>query len=304
MNSLILGTRGSALALAQSTIVANALRAVQPALSIEIATVLTAGDRKQGTAAAERGDKKDWIGELERDLLGHTIDFALHSGKDVPLDIEPGTTLIPLLERADPREVLISRSDPAAKSLSALPPEALVGTASLRRQAEILSKRSDARIVPIRGNVPTRVSKLQAGECDFLVLAAAGIQRLQSDVERLHHLSTDEMLPAVNQGILVAQLRSDDTVTAELLRALVHRPTELAFIAEREVVRLLEADCHSAVAIFAEPHPSGLRLRAEVYSRDGSVRLVAESIGSAAVVEELGRAVGRDLLRQGARNLL
>jgi len=301
---LVLGTRGSALALAQSEIVARALRAANPLFETETRTVVTSGDRKQGTEQAASGDKKDWIAELESELLAGTIDFALHSAKDVPLDIEAQTALIPLLERENPKEMLLSRIAGPVSSISEIPKNSVVGTASLRRHAQIAALRPDLRVIPIRGNVPTRISKLHSGECDFLVLAGAGLRRLGIDLSQAAEIGFEELLPAVNQGILVAQIRSDDTQTGTILRSLVHRPTAQVFLAEREVIGLLEADCHSAVAVLAQASGELMQLRAEVYSHDGKTRVTAEAIGAGSGVEELGRQVGNDLLRRGAKALL
>ncbi len=304
---LRIGTRGSALALKQTALFCEALGRFHPALEFDVRQVVTSGDRKQGTPAAAVGDKKDWIAELEKGLLAGEFDIAIHSAKDVPIDIEPETTLGAILERAAPNETLLLNEKlgkPASASLACLAPGATIGTASIRREAQIRWLRPDVNVVPVRGNVTTRVRKLSEENLSALVLAAAGLDRLALLSDQGALLSTDEMLPAVNQGILVAQLRKNDAKTSALIDPLRHHDTAVCFAAERAVIERLGADCHSAVGVHARLVHGVLELRAEVYHRTERRRIEAAVNGNPELATELGTSLGDSLLAQGAKELL
>ena len=293
-----IATRGSALALAQARWVASRLGD-----DAEIVEIVTSGDRRRAV-----DDKREWILELEEALLGGDADLAVHSAKDVPVEIAGGLALIASPLRADPRVVLCG-----AASLDSLPSGARVGTSSLRREAQLRALRPDLTVVELRGNVDTRLRKLAAGEADAIVLAAAGLERLGRAGEGGAVL--DALVPAAGQGTLVLEARAGDDAVRDAVEALRDPRAEEALAAERAVVRVLGADCKSAVGVHAthsapegEPietadaRTSLLVVRAWVGTRDGSAWLADELSGTDPVA--LGEEVGRRLLAAGARELL
>lgn len=280
MSALRIGTRGSALALAQA-------RPVAEAVGGEVVVVRTAGDR-----GAAVGDKSRWVQELEDALLGGEIDLAVHSAKDVPAELPAGLALLAAGPRADPRDALVG-----AASLDALPPGARVGTSSLRREAQLRSAREDLEVVPLRGNVDTRVAKLAAGDCDAAVLAAAGLGRLGRSFD-----GALDFVPAAGQGIVVLEGRGDDVRAGEAARVIADGEAERALASERALVRALGATCHSALGAHAVISDEGLRLEAWLGRADGSAWLADRLTGSDP--EALGDEVGRRMLAAGARALL
>jgi hydroxymethylbilane synthase len=281
LSALRIGTRGSALALAQA-------RPVAEALGGEVVVVRTAGDR-----GAAVGDKSRWVQELEDALLEGEIDLAVHSAKDVPAELPDGLTLLAAGARADARDALVG-----AGSLDALPRGARVGTSSLRREAQLRSARADLEVVPLRGNVDTRLRKLSEGACDAAVLAAAGLRRLGRSFD-----GALSFVPAAGQGVVVLEGRSGDTRAREAAGAIADAAAERALTAERALVRALGATCHSALGAHAEAADGGgLRLRAWLGRADGSAWLADELTGDEP--EALGVEVGRRMLSAGARELL
>jgi hydroxymethylbilane synthase len=275
-----IGTRGSALALAQAAWVAERLGP-----ETELVTVTTSGDRDRAL-----GDKSRWVSELERALLDGEIDLAVHSAKDVPAELAEGLALVAIPERADPRDAICG-----AASLRALPPGARVGTSSLRRAAQIRAVRSDLALVPVRGNVDTRLRKLAAGEVDALVLAAAGLHRLGRD-DAIDGL-LDDLVPAAGQGALAieAQLGSSWTGLAD-------EKATTCVTAERELTRALDASCNAPVGAHARKLPDGsLELRGWAGLPDGSEWIADTLTGPH---QGLGTAVARRMLAVGAGDLL
>jgi hydroxymethylbilane synthase len=266
-----IGTRGSALALAQAQAVAAALPG-----SPELVTITTSGDR-----GSVDSDKQRWVSELELALQEGRIDLAVHSAKDVPAELAVGTVLAAVPTREDPRDVLVG-----AGSLTELADGARVGTSSLRRAAQLRAVREDLHIVPIRGNVDTRLGKLAAGECDALVLAAAGLRRLGLD-GRIDGVLY-ELVPAAGQGALLLQTRTGE---AQLAGPLHDPAAEEALAAERAVTRALGASCNSAVGVHAQWVDGLLEIEAWVGVPDGS-RWVADSAPRAEELVERLRAVG------------
>jgi hydroxymethylbilane synthase len=283
------GTRGSALALAQAGWVADRLGD-----EAELVTVTVAGDR-----GADIGDKSRWVSELERALLVGQIDLAVHSAKDVPAELAAGLELVAFPERADPRDAICG-----AVSLRALAPGARVGTSSLRRTAQIRAARSDLDVVPVRGNVDTRLRKLAAGEFDALVLALAGLERLGRTDEASGVL--DELVPAAGQGALALEARAGEAHTGTLgaaLRDLCDPVTAACVGAERELVRALGASCNTPVGAHARALAGGeLELTAWIGLPDGRAYLRDELRGGARA--GLGLAVAERLTATGARELL
>ncbi|MCB0353162.1 MAG: hydroxymethylbilane synthase [Bdellovibrionales bacterium] len=306
--SIRIGTRGSLLALTQSKLVLSHLNQIRPELACELVEIKTLGDRKQGTANARQSDKKDWVYDLEIALLHNEIDFAIHSGKDCPSEVEPGTALRSVLERADPRDAFIGRKDPergTRLSFAELSEQSVIGTASLRRRAQILKRHPNARVLEHRGNVPTRIQKLdESKELDGIILACAGLNRLAPHGLTFEPIETTNMLPALNQGTLVVQFREGDTQIESILEPLSHSDTQASWLAERAVAKALEGDCRSAIGIFATVRENLISLSAEVLLPDGSQFLEYSLEGDVLDAENIGSVVGEELLKRGAKALL
>ncbi len=298
---LRVGTRGSALALAQARGVINALRAAEPGLAVEEVIVRTSGDRSTAPLR-EIGGQGAFTRELEQALLDGHVDVAVHSLKDLPSTLPEGLCLAATPPREDPRDVLVTR---AGVGLGSLPAGARVGTGSLRRRAQLLAVRPDLRVANIRGNVDTRLRKLQAGAYDALVVAAAGLRRLgRADLVARHALPLELMLPAPAQGILGLECRADDPETAALLRRLNHAPTFAAAQAERALLRRLGAGCRLPVAALATVEAERLTLRARVLGFEGSPVIEVALTGTPIEAEAVGTAAAERLLAQGAATLL
>jgi hydroxymethylbilane synthase len=307
MDRVVIGTRGSALALAQSEMVKRALLDAERSLVVDLAIIQTEGDRKQGAPQAAQSDKKDWIVDLEQALVRGEIDLAVHSGKDVPGELESGTAIKSILKRANPCDVFIGRRTESGKRLSFadLPHGAIVGTASLRRRASLRAYRPDLVLKDHRGNVPTRIKKLDESEdLAGIVLAAAGLERLGLQDVEWEAIDKAIMLPAMNQGALAAQVRADDTRTNSLIDRLADRYTAAEFHAERAVAEILGGDCHSAISIFAEARGESISVEGRVFSIDGAQVITYSSTGSIDQADEIGASVGREILARGAADLL
>ena len=294
---LKLGTRGSPLALAQAAEVRRRLAAAHPELApegaVETVVIRTTGDRVQDRTLAEIGGKGLFTKEIEEALADGRIDAAVHSMKDVPTWLPDGMTIAVVLPREDPRDALFSDG---AESLAALPAGALVGTASLRRQAQVLAARPDLTVVPIRGNVDTRLRKLAEGEVDATLLAVAGLNRLGQAERITAPLAPEEMLPAVAQGAVGLEVREDDAETRRWLAPLDDTETALRVTAERACLAVLDGSCRTPIAAFALLQPGErLHLRALVAMPDGGRVERAEAYGEAGEAEALGRAVGERL---------
>ncbi len=300
---LRLGTRGSPLALAQAREVRARLGAahaeLEPEAAVEIVVIKTTGDTVQDRTLAEIGGKGLFTKEIEEALLEGRIDAAVHSMKDVPTWLPEGLAIGAVLPREDPRDALFSaRGD----SLAALPRGAVVGTASLRRQAQVLLARPDVKVVPFRGNVQTRLHKLAEGEVDATLLAVAGLKRLGLAERITAVLEPEVMLRAVAQGAIGVETRADDGDTRGFLEALNDRTSALRVTAERACLEVLDGSCRTPIAALAEilgtapGDASGeIRLRGLVCLPDGSAAHRAERRGSLADAEALGREVGAEL---------
>jgi len=289
MTHFRLGTRGSPLALVQAHLVRDTLAAAHGWQhdDIEIVVIRTTGDKVQDRALAEIGGKALWTKELDRALLAGEIDCAVHSMKDVET-IRPETIAIAaMLPRADVRDRLVG-----ADSIAALRPNAVVGTSSPRRAAQLRKLRPDLATVLFRGNVDTRLAKLASGEADATLLAAAGLERLGRDVGTA--IALDEMLPAPAQGAVGIEARADDAEARRLLAAIDHAPTHRCVLAERALLAALCADCHSPVAALATLDGDRLRLRAELLAEDGGTHVAGESSGVDGV--GVAKALAADLI--------
>jgi hydroxymethylbilane synthase len=298
---LTYATRRSALALAQCRAFVARLAALDRALELAELQVVTTGDKIQDRPLSEVGGKGLFVKEIEEALLDRRADFAVHSIKDVPGVLPPGLAIVCVPKREDPRDVLVA---PKHRTLAALPNGAKVGTSSLRRAAALHAARPDLTIVPMRGNVDTRLRKVEAGECDAIVLARAGLVRLGLEDRATEALSTDVSLPAVGQGALGIECRIDDGVTRACVARLHDAATATCVAAERAVLVALEGDCKTPIAAHAEHAGTTLRLRAFIVRPDGVVRRGERVVPWPGDGSERGEAIAADVGRDLASELL
>jgi hydroxymethylbilane synthase len=297
---LRLGTRGSKLALVQAKMVQAALGA-----PCEIVILKTSGDRIQDRSLADSGGKGLFVKELEEALLNDQIDLAVHSMKDVPTDLPPGLALTAFLPRQDPRDVFVSNT---ARNLMELPKGARLGTSSVRRRAQALRARPDLEVTLLRGNVDTRLAKLDAGAMDGMLLALAGLVRLGLEDRATEILDGDGWLPALAQGAIGIEIRETDTGTREIATLLNHKPTELALDCERAFQAALDGSCRTPIAGLARIAGENLSFHGEVLAPDGSdfadTRFaIALGHNPRAAAEEAGREAG-EALRPRVKNWL
>jgi hydroxymethylbilane synthase len=308
---LTIGSRGSKLALWQAHWVRDQL--VAAGHDIEIRIIKTTGDKLQAVmpgkplpgsmaqTVAEAGSKGLFIKEIEEALLAREIDIAVHSLKDLPTEQPAGLALAAVPPREDARDVLIARS---GQRLESLAPGARVATGSLRRQTQLRALRPDLVYVAIRGNLDTRLRKLERGDCEALVLAAAGVLRLGLSDRITSYFRFDQMCPAVGQGALGIEIRSDDSGAGHAVASLDYSAAHQAVRAERAVLRRLGGGCQVPIAAHATAESGNLRLQGLVAKLDGSQLIRAHAEGAASDPEALGVMVAEDLLRQGARDIL
>ena len=297
--TLRVGTRASRLAMVQSAWVADALRRL--GAEVELVPIKTSGDRLAQVALADFGGKALFVKEIEEALLAHRVDVGVHSLKDMPAALPAGLVLAAFPPREDPRDVLITRG---GGGLDALTRGARVGTSSLRRRILLLARRPDLTIEPIRGNVETRLAKLDRGEYDALVMAGAGLKRLGVVPAHSWLLQTEEFLPAVGQGILGVEARQADREMLELLRRVDDTRTRMQALAERSFLLALGAGCHTPVAGYARLDGDALTISGLVASLDGATMLQSSVSGPGAAAEALGRKLADELLARGAGPLL
>jgi hydroxymethylbilane synthase len=288
-------TRGSALALAQARSVADRLAA--NGIRVEVVAMRTEGDRLAEARLAVVGGKGLFVREIEEALLRGDVDVAVHSLKDLPAELPAGLTLAAFPERADARDVLVARRP---LRFAELPPGAVLGTSSPRRRALALALRPDLRVEPIRGNVDTRLRKLEAGDYDAIVLAAAGLARLGVTPRHVESLAPERFVPAVGQGVLAVEGRLDDARTLSALRALDHEPTRICAAAERAFLGRLGASCVTPMAAHARLAGGRVVLDALVASEDGRTVLRESADGAPERPETLGVRVADALLARGA----
>jgi hydroxymethylbilane synthase len=296
------GSRASALALRQADMAVAALKRAHPGVTFEVVQFTTKGDRDLEHPLPEIGGKGVFTEELERSLLAGDIAVAVHSLKDLPTEQSPGLVVAAVLERADPGDVLVSRS---RKTLAELPPSPAIGTSSTRRAAQIAALRPDVRLLELRGNVPTRVKKALAadGPYDAIVLAAAGLDRLGLSPAIAERFSPDRLLPAPGQGAIALQCRADDGVRG-LIAEVNHEATWAAVTAERAFLAGLEGGCAAPVAAYARLDDGRLVLHGLVASPDGKKVLRFETAGAPSAAEPLGRALAERALAAGAAALM
>jgi hydroxymethylbilane synthase len=292
---ILIGTRGSPLALIQAETVKAALAAAHPEIAqrLAIEVITTTGDRVRDRALSEIGGKGLFTKEIEEALLDGAIDLAVHSMKDMPTWQPDGLAIVCQLPREDPRDALIATT---ARSLDELAPGAVIGSASLRRKSQLLMRRPDLNVVLFRGNVETRLAKLEAGEVDATLLAMAGLKRLGM-VERAKAvaLETDQMLPAVGQGSVCIECRAGDDATRALLAPLNHAATETAVAAERAFLAVLDGSCRTPIAGHAVIEGDGIVFQGLIARPDGSEHHRAERRGPADRAAALGRDAGEEL---------
>jgi len=296
---LRIATRESALALWQARFVQQSL--AQLGVATELLPMTTRGDQILDRPLQEIGGKGLFIKELEMALINGEADLAAHSMKDLPATLAQPFELAVLCEAADPRDALVSNH---FNTLDELPVGATVGTSSLRRQCQLLALRPDLRIEPLRGNVNTRLAKLDRGDFDAIILACAGLDRLQLSSRIRQRLSIETLLPAVTQGVIGIEIRAGDEAIAELLKPLNHAATARRVVAERAVNARLGGSCQTPIAIHAYESKNQINLRALVGSDDGKTLLTAHRSGAATDAERLGLAVAEELLERGADKLL
>ena len=299
---LRLGTRGSRLALIQSRQIASALEA-GPGAKVSLRTIRTRGDQQADASLARIGGEGVFTSALDTALLDGAVDVAVHSLKDLPTGMMPDLCVAATPPREDPRDALVLPPG-EERTLATLPAGSRIGTGSPRRAALARAFRPDCVVVPMRGNVDTRLAKLDRGECDALVLAAAGLGRMGLIDRASELLDRTAWLPAAGQGALAVVVRSDDPRARRLAGSLDDRPTRQAVRAERELLRRLGAGCHLPVGALGLPYPGGLRLWAMVLSPDGHRVIRADRTGRLADPERLAADVAAVLLGRGAGDIL
>ncbi|OFE12935.1 hydroxymethylbilane synthase [Pseudohongiella acticola] len=296
-----IATRRSPLALWQAEFVRDALMANNAGLRVELVTISTRGDKILDTPLAKIGGKALFVKELETAMLSGEADIAVHSMKDVPMEFPPGLFLPVICEREDPRDAFVSNH---FANIDALPQGARVGTASLRRQCQLLSLRPDLKVGTLRGNVGTRLGKLDSGEFDAIVLAAAGLLRLKLDERIAQFIPEAVSLPAGGQGAVGIECREDAAELIAMLSVMHHPDTADRVIAERAMNRRLQGGCQVPIACYAELDGDQLLLRGLVGDVDGSRILRTERSGHRSDAEAIGIAAAEDLLAQGAGDIL
>ena len=298
---IVLGTRGSPLALRQAGMVAGKLKEQNPGLEVELRQITTAGDRILDSPLSRIGGQGLFVKEIENALIDGGIDLAVHSAKDLPTELPEGLEIAAFTAREDPRDAFIG----SAASLEEIPAGGKVGTSSLRRRSQLKSLRLDLEIIDIRGNVDTRIRKIAELGLDGSILAAAGLKRLGREGEAAFFFSEEEMVPAVGQGIVAVEVRSGDEAVAGLVAALNSAESEAAARAERALMRRLEGGCQVPIGAHAiVQQDGGLVIRAYLGSLDGS-RNIRDSIeGPAAVAGSLGEELAARMYRAGGREIL
>ena len=297
---IVVGTRGSPLALAQAERAVEQLRSNHPDIDVDIQVVTTTGDASQETPLAELG-LGVFTKELEMALLNKSIDVAVHSLKDMSATMPEGFTIAAVLEREDPCDVLVSRS---GARLAELPAGAVIGTSSPRREALVRALRPDLAVTGVRGNVGTRIRKMQDGQYDALVLAAAGLVRLGRESEATERLEPETFTPAVGQGAIALQSRVDDAGLLGMLTALDHSETRAAVTAERAFLRTMGGGCRTPMGAYGVVRDGRLSVSGMAASVDGERSFRATVEGAASEAEALGDALARRLLQDGASELL
>jgi hydroxymethylbilane synthase len=298
---ITIGTRGSQLALTQSNWVADQLRSAHPGLDVDLQIIKTKGDKILDVPLAKVGGKGLFVKEIEDALLDGRADIAVHSMKDVPTELPEGLFIACVPEREDVRDALISRT---GAGLDDLPSGATVGTSSLRRRSQLLYARPDLNVVSLRGNLDTRIKKLETENLDAIVVAAAGLRRMGLVDRASQFIPPDLMVPAIGQGALGIEARQDDSETLALLRILHHPPTAVCVAAERAFLATMEGGCQVPLAALCTLSDDRVNVAGLVADPDGVRYFRGQHQGAAENSAEIGRALAQDLLDQGGRAVL
>ena len=301
-HKIIIGSRGSELALWQANFVKTELEKKNRNVSVEIKIIKTTGDKILDVALSKIGDRSLFTKELEIELLNKKIDLAVHSLKDLQTEIPKGLKLAAVTKRHNVQDVLISKK--RGETIFNLPEGATVATGSLRRKCQLLHTRPDLKIVELRGNVPTRIKRFLDSDWDAIILARAGLERLKLNKYISSVIKTNVLLPAVGQGALGIETRADNKIVNEIVKSIHHEDTHKAVLAERALLKTLEGGCQVPIGAFAEVKTNGLFLDALVGSLDGSLTFRKKTRGSKNNPEKLGKNLARDLLRAGAKSIL
>jgi hydroxymethylbilane synthase len=301
----VIGSRSSKLALAQAGLVRDKLKASYPALGLEIKTIETLGDKILDAALSKIGGKGLFTKEIEEALLKGEIDIAVHSMKDLPAQLPQGLKIAAVTEREDPRDVLVSKQ---GFTLKTLPKGSNVGTSSLRRRAQLLHMRNDLNVLDLRGNLDTRINKLESGSYDAVILAYAGIKRLGALTEhklKLSVMTIEEMLPQAGQGALGIEIRENNTRADNLARVLDDPDFHISIDAERALLLRLEGGCQAPVGVYAHVHDDRISVKAGVFSLDGKIAVRDEIEGPKKEAGALGRRLAERILKdKAARKIL
>ena len=298
---IVIGSRGSKLALWQANFVKEKIEEMFPEIDLEIKVIKTKGDKILDAPLSKIGSKGIFTREIEHALLRGEIDIAVHSLKDLPTQLPDGLTLAGVTEREDVRDVLISKN---GLKLSELPQSAVIATGSLRRKAQLLHFRKDFKIVNLRGNVDTRFRKFYESSWDGMVLAYAGVKRMNYEDKITEIIPTEIILPAAGQGSIAMETRKDNTKVIEIIRKINHRDTELAITAERTLLSRLEGGCQVPIGVFANVNDGKLKITAMISSLDGNFLLKDSNEGEAEKAEEIATELAEKLLSKGAGKIL
>lgn len=299
---LIIGSRASDLALWQANFVKKELTKKNKNVTVEIKIIKTKGDKILDVALSKIGDKGLFTKELEHELLKGTIDIAVHSLKDLQTEIPQRLKLACVTKRHEVEDILIARKK--GMTIDKLPEGATVATGSLRRRSQLKHLRPDIKVVELRGNVPTRIQKFIDSDWDAIILARAGVERLKLKKHISSYLPLDEFLPAVGQGALGIEIRSDNKFAEDVIKSIHHDDTYSAILAERTLLKTLEGGCQVPIGALAEVKSNGLYLDGMVGSVDGSITFRKRMRGSKSAPEKLGKALARDLSKAGAKKIL
>ena len=299
---IIIGSRGSELALWQANFVKKELEKKNKNVAVEIKIIKTKGDKILDVALSKIGDKSLFTKELEIELINKNIDLAVHSLKDLQTEIPKGLKLAAVTKRHNVQDVLIARKK--GTTILNLPDGATIATGSLRRKCQILHLRPDLNIVDLRGNVPSRIKKFMESDWDAIILARAGVERLKLNKYISSIIKTDIILPAVGQGALGIETRADNKIVNDIVKSIHHEDTYKAVLAERVLLKALEGGCQVPIGAFADIKQNGLFIDALVGSLDGSLTFRKKIRGSKYNPEKLGRELAKDLLKAGAKIIL
>lgn len=294
---IIVGSRGSTLALTQTNMVIDTIKAKNPSVECEVKIIKTTGDMIYDKPIDQIGGKEIFIKEIEKELLDGTIDMAVHSMKDMPGEIPSGLKLTHSPKREDPRDVLVLKE--GYKSIEDIPKGGIIGTGSKRRKYQLLDLRPDLEIVGIRGNVETRIKKIETDNLDGTILAAAGLSRLGIDLgDRAYYLSIEEILPSPTQGILAIEIRQDNIELESVLKTISHPQTEMQMIAERAFLKSVGGSCSVPVGAYAVIEGDMVELQGLMGSVDGEIMVKKSIRATIDELEEIGEKLGKEILKE------